>query len=830
MQKIFTTFLFALAFIGAKSQCTDLFISEYIEGSASNKAIEIYNPTMAPVNLADYSLKLYSNGGITPTASVTLTGTLNPFSTFVICHGSANATILALANQTSSGVINFNGNDVVELLHLTSPIDRFGVIGVNPGTSWTISGNPNGSANKTLVRKQNVQMGDLTWTGTGEDQWIIYNQDVTNYLDLHIMNTCGSTLTGTGTGGAICQDVVSSFTASGSGGAGTYSYAWDYGDGTAQGTTATVNHTFAVAGTYNITYVIYDIAFNVYSETFSLTVNPAPTACATVSSNTGCAPANICFTDCSTGAVLYNWDFGDGGNATTASPCYDYSVDGSYTASLITINAFDCDDTTTIAITIAPSGNAAFGYSQNTFCSLDPDPTPTITGNTGGTFSCDGCVIDSGTGVIDVSASAVGNYTVTYTEGVSPCFDVQTFPITINGSAPDPTITPVSPLCENGTDVTMTAANTGGTWSATCGGCIDANSGIFSPTIAGIGSHQITYSFTGSCSANDTEIIEVNSAADATIFVSGPYCVNDFATNLSAVTAGGTWSGTGITNSSTGTFDPAISGVGSFTITYTVSGTCGDSQTTTIVVNDILTPTFTSDVLTGCTPLAVTFTDNTTPAPATTTWSATDGFTSNTAGTVSHVFIADGCYDVTLVVSNSFGCYSETTISNMICATPTPVAEFTSSTTLGVTDFTDASIDAVVYNWDFDGLGTSTLQNPSFTFSSNGTYNVCLTAESVDGCTDVVCHNVVVTGLGLNELSSVKMNVYPNPSNGNFTIESNSNITRISVKNVIGQNVFTKNVNANNTQISLEDMNNGFYFIELETENGKAVKRIEITK
>jgi PKD repeat protein len=830
MQKIFTVFLTLIAFTGVKSQCTDLFISEYLEGSASNKAIEIYNPTMAPVNLADYSIRLYSNGSATPTSSVTLTGTLNPFSTFVICHGSSNATILGLANQTSSGTINFNGDDVVELMHFAAPIDRFGVIGVDPGTSWTISGNPLGSVNKTLVRKQNVQMGDLTWTGTGEDQWIIYNQDVTNYLDLHVMNTCGSTLTGTGSGGALCHDVVSSFTANGSGGAGSYSYIWDYGDGTAQGTTATVNHTFAAAGTYNITYVIYDIAFNVYSETFSLTVNPAPTACATVSSNTGCAPANICFTDCSTGAVLYNWDFGDGGNATTASPCYDYSVDGSYTASLITINAFDCDDTTTIAITIDPSGDASFDYAQNSYCTLDANPTPNITGNTGGTFSCNGCVIDANSGLIDISATTTGNYTVTYTEGISPCEDVQTFDLSISSSAPDPTINAVSPMCTADANIILTAANSGGIWSASCGACINSTTGEFSPSTAGAGSHTITYAFTGSCASTDTETALVTLTADATINPVNPVCVNVAPFNLTAVNSGGTWSGPGITNPTLGTFDPVISGAGSHIVTYTISGTCGDSKTTTVVIYDLPNPTFSADVTNGCLPLAVIFTDNTSPSSVSVSWSATDGFNSTSSGSVSHTFNTAGCFDVTLTSVNANGCSNDVTYSNYICVADIPVAEFTSTTTLGVTDFTDASIDAVVYNWDFDGLGTSTQQNPSFTFSSNGTYNVCLTVESVDGCTDVVCHNVVVTGLGLREHSSVKMNVYPNPSNGNFTIESNSNITRISVKNVIGQNVFSKNVNANNTQISLEDVNNGFYFIELETENGKAVKRIEITK
>jgi PKD repeat protein len=159
-----------------------------------------------------------------------------------------------------------------------------------------------------------------------------------------------------------------------------------------------------------------------------------------------------------------------------------------------------------------------------------------------------------------------------------------------------------------------------------------------------------------------------------------------------------------------------------------------------------------------------------------------------------------------------------------------PVADYSFTSNLGTVNFTSTSTGAVTFSWDYDdGSPLGTIANPSHNFTANGTYNVCLTVTSAESCESVYCENIVITGLGIKEISSVKMNVYPNPSNGNFTVESNSIITKISVKNIIGQNVFTKNINAINSVISLEDVNNGFYFIELETENGKAVKRIEIT-
>lgn len=827
MQKIFTSIFLFLFFLNAKSQCTDLFISEYIEGSASNKVIEIYNPTALPVNLSTYSLNLYSNGSPTVSATVALTGTLNPYSTYEICNGSSNAAILALSNQISSSVINFNGDDVIELTNATIPIDRIGIIGTDPGTSWTINGNTSGTLNKTLIRKANVQMGELVWTGVGENQWNIYNQDVINYLTFHVMNTCGSSLLGIGSGGNNCMDVASTFTALGNGGAGGYSYVWDYGDGTTQGNTATVSHNFAAAGTYNIAFVIYDAAFNVYSETFTLVVNPAPTACANVSGNNSCSPANICFTDCSTGATTYEWNFGDGNTGTTASPCNNFTIAGNYNASLITTNSFGCDDTTTFALTVTPGGDASFDYSQNTFCPLDSDPTPNITGNTGGTFSCNGCVIDVNTGVIDISGSTSGNYIVTYTEGTSPCDDTQTFGITINSSAPDATINSVAAQCSNGVDITLTAANTGGTWSATCGTCINATTGVFSPSIAGSGTHTITYQFTGSCATSDTEQIIVNPSSDATITPVAPICCDGSSSpiTLNAVDAGGTWSATcgACINASTGEFTCFTAATGNNTITYTIAGGCGDIATTVITVNN---PDFfqiyNSDT-TICNDIFGFFLS----AEVGGTWSG-NNVTDNADGTgfFSSAAITPGTYYA--VYSSSGSCSFEDSIAIDVFNYPSP--NFTFSGTLGNISFTNTSTNATSYSWDFDDSGTSTQTSPTHVFALNGTYNVCLTATNAVGCENTTCQNVNVTGLGINETSTLKMNVYPNPSNGNFTVESNSIITKISVKNVIGQNVFTKNVNSNNTIISLEDVNNGFYFIELETENGKAVKRIEITK
>jgi len=105
----------------------DLFLSEYIEGSSNNKAVEIYNGTGASVDLSDYTLRIYANGGTSP-SSISLSGTLAAGAVYVVANSSANAAILAEADATS-GSLNFNGNDVVALAKSGSNIDVIGTIG-----------------------------------------------------------------------------------------------------------------------------------------------------------------------------------------------------------------------------------------------------------------------------------------------------------------------------------------------------------------------------------------------------------------------------------------------------------------------------------------------------------------------------------------------------------------------------------------------------------------------------------------------------------------------------------------------------------------------------
>ena len=135
----------------ATAATSELFFSEYTEGSSYNKALEIYNGTGSDVDLATYTLTLYSNGSLTEFHSLSLSGMLADGDVYVIA-------LLAVADATSSSVINFNGNDAIVLMNGVSVVDAIGQMGVNPGDYWG-SGEVT-TKDHTLRRKPDVCSGD----------------------------------------------------------------------------------------------------------------------------------------------------------------------------------------------------------------------------------------------------------------------------------------------------------------------------------------------------------------------------------------------------------------------------------------------------------------------------------------------------------------------------------------------------------------------------------------------------------------------------------------------------------------------------------------------
>jgi len=159
---------------------TDLFISEYIEGSSNNKAIELFNGTGKDVDLSSYSVELYSNGKTTTTSTLRLEGNLKHGELFIIAHSSANEAIKEKANMVS-GVANFNGDDAIVLKHNEEIIDVFGIVGEQQ--EW----GDGQTKDHTLVRKNNISSGNKGKNPFDpSEEWDTYNQDDFSHLGNHL--------------------------------------------------------------------------------------------------------------------------------------------------------------------------------------------------------------------------------------------------------------------------------------------------------------------------------------------------------------------------------------------------------------------------------------------------------------------------------------------------------------------------------------------------------------------------------------------------------------------------------------------------------------------
>lgn len=167
----------------AHAQCNELFISEYVEGSGNNKAIEIYNPTSSPVNLSNYRIVRYSNGSNLGSDSTDLTGTIQPNDVWVLVNGQTTSTstspapdpaLQAMADQLDHAYpapTYLNGNDAIVLVKISpyAMIDVFGKIGEDPDTQipgyngfgWPDQNMVDWTKDHTLRRKATILSGDV---------------------------------------------------------------------------------------------------------------------------------------------------------------------------------------------------------------------------------------------------------------------------------------------------------------------------------------------------------------------------------------------------------------------------------------------------------------------------------------------------------------------------------------------------------------------------------------------------------------------------------------------------------------------------------------------
>ncbi len=177
-----------------------LYFSEYIEGSSNNKALEIYNSSANSVALAGHKVEIYFNGSNSAGLTINLTGTIPAQGVFVLAHGSANATILANANQTNSSGW-YNGDDAIVLKNGNTILDSIGQIGVDPGSEWGTGFTS--TADNTLRRKTTITQGDTNTSNAFDpaSEWEGYAQDTFDHLGTYQGSSNGGGNNGGDNGG-----------------------------------------------------------------------------------------------------------------------------------------------------------------------------------------------------------------------------------------------------------------------------------------------------------------------------------------------------------------------------------------------------------------------------------------------------------------------------------------------------------------------------------------------------------------------------------------------------------------------------------------------------
>ncbi|WNW02991.1 gliding motility-associated C-terminal domain-containing protein [Tenacibaculum sp. HL-MS23] len=286
----------------------------------------------------------------------------------------------------------------------------------------------------------------------------------------------------------------------------------------------------------------------------------------------------------------------------------DVSTPGTYTVTYTTSGA--CPNSSDVSVTINDLEHSSFNYSTGAYCADATDPTPTITGDTGGNFtSTVGLIINASSGVIDVSASTPGAYTVTYIT-TGPCPDSSDVSVTINSVPNAPGITGDNLLC-NGEMTTLSTTAIGTiVWSSDTPGVASINTSTGEVTAVSAGTTNITYTVTdgNGCSTESSSFTITVSCIDAVVDdftatpvdgaaggTSGDVTANDTLNGVAVVDSEinitlDNDDGSGITIDGNGNVVvPAGTDSGNYTLTYTiceiaVPSNC-DTTTVDVIVN-----------------------------------------------------------------------------------------------------------------------------------------------------------------------------------------------------------------------------------------------------
>jgi gliding motility-associated-like protein len=441
-------------------------------------------------------------------------------------------------------------------------------------------------------------------------------------------------------------------------------------------------------------------------------------------------------------------------------------------------------DVVTISISSSPS--ATFSYAQPTYCQNNGDPSPVFgAGASGGTFSAGGgLALNASTGIIDLSASTPGAYTVTNfipVNGSCPSATATT-PITIIATPSTPSASSNPIVCDGAAlNLTTTSvANATYNWTGSNGFV----SSVQNPTIAPVssadaGTYSITTTVNGCTSAVGTTTVAITPLPVVSIVngASTAICINDSVTLTASGATSYLWSTSETATSIT--VQPTVVTV--YTVTGTENG-CDNSDQITVNINN---PT----VLTTVPTANESNCDQPTGAVLGLVASGNGGFTylwtdgsGNAVGVLADLAnVPAGSYSVTVTDINGcsaiFGPYTVTNFPTP--ATPTITIDNASPCLGGSFTATTSTIAGASYDWNGPGGFTFTGITISIDpIDNSNAGNYCITA-TVNGCPSIpACQAVSITPLPVIDVSAL---------GGDSTACINETITL----NASGGNTFT---------------------------------------
>jgi PKD repeat protein len=586
---------------------------------------------------------------------------------------------------------------------------------------------------------------------------------------------------------------------------------------------------------------------------------------------------SIQFTDQSNNAPNgWTWDFGDGTTSTSQNPTHIYTTAGKYTVTLTVNKTAGGTDAATIIdyITVYDEPSTAVAGTDISTCNL-------ITATLAATIPTVGMgswSVVSGAGTItnptDFGTTVTGleldkETTLKWSVSNGTCTPT-TDTVKINAhSNPDATITNNKTVCISDV-LKLTSATSGGTWSGTA---VNPTTEEFNATTAGEGVFKIDYTVTdaNNCTSNSSANITVRSTFDPTITTTTTTILSsDPAITFTATDDGGTWGGTPAIDAITGVFDPAKATEGDNVVTYTFTGSCAASASHTIAVfngqgfDDFTDGNFTaSPAWSGNTAsytvnaqkeLQINATDAGTyylSAPNTiiddAVWQFNFKFDGTTSGSnMAEVYLVSDVADLSgslngyhvrigntndeVVLMRKKGTSNSTLINGTDKLIDTDPVNITIKVTRSKAGDWELFVDPAG-GTNFISQGTAN----DLTFTSTKYFGVA-TEVTKTNITKVSYDNFVINGTpgpinSVNEENVLESSIYPNPSNGNITINVKENgVKTVTVYNTLGEVVATLQSSNNSIILNLENLANGIYSLVVSTNNKTSSTKITIAK